>query len=113
MTARAAAEKLVVGYTNLRSAKMPVPLAKEAGLFAKQGLDVTLVLEPGRVLVGNAGALLMKVVYTKDIPSPAGKGKKRFFIVDAAMNDLARPALYGSYHAILPVRKAPAGKVTA
>jgi diaminopimelate decarboxylase len=92
----------------------PDPKAySEAVTAAFRGLDVTLVLEPGRVLVGNAGALLMKVVYTKDIPSPAGKGKKRFFIVDAAMNDLARPALYGSYHAILPVGKAPAGKVTA
>jgi diaminopimelate decarboxylase len=92
----------------------PDPKAySEAVTAAFRGLDATLVLEPGRVLVGNAGALLMKVVYTKDIPSPAGKGKKRFFIVDAAMNDLARPALYGSYHAILPVGKAPAGKVTA
>jgi diaminopimelate decarboxylase len=85
----------------------------DAVTAAFRGLDVTFVLEPGRVLVGNAGALLMKVVYTKDIPSPAGKGKKRFFIVDAAMNDLARPALYGSYHAILPVGKTPSGKVTA
>jgi len=59
------------------------------------------------------GVLLTEVLYTKPIPSPAGKGKKHFFIVDAAMNDLARPSLYGSYHAILPVGKARRGKVTA
>ncbi len=80
---------------------------------AFRGLPVTLVLEPGRVLVGNAGVLLTEVLYTKQIPSPAGRGKKHFFIVDAAMNDLARPSLYGSYHAILPVGKARRGKVTA
>ncbi|MBI5905239.1 MAG: diaminopimelate decarboxylase [Deltaproteobacteria bacterium] len=82
-----------------------------AGAF--RGIDVTLVLEPGRVLVGNAGVLVTEVLYTKPIPSPAGKGKKYFFIVDAAMNDLARPSLYGSYHAILPVGRAPRGRVTA
>jgi len=85
----------------------------EAIVKAFRGLDVTLILEPGRVLVGNAGVLVTQVLYTKPIPSPAGKGKKHFFIVDAAMNDLARPSLYGSYHAILPVGKAPRGKVTA
>jgi diaminopimelate decarboxylase len=80
---------------------------------AFRGLDVTLILEPGRVLVGNAGVLVTEVLYTKPVPSPSGKGKKVFFIVDAAMNDLARPSLYGSYHAILPVGRAPRGKVTA
>jgi len=80
---------------------------------AFRGLDVTLVLEPGRVLVGNAGVLVTEVLYTKKIQSPSGKGKHHFFIVDAAMNDLARPSLYGSWHAILPVGKAPAGRVTA
>jgi diaminopimelate decarboxylase len=77
------------------------------------GLDVTLVLEPGRVLVGNAGVLLTRVLYTKEAPSLKGKGKKRFFIVDAAMNDLARPSLYGSYHAIVPVKGSARKKVTA
>ncbi len=80
---------------------------------AFRGLPVTLVLEPGRALVGNAGILLTEVLYTKRIPSPGGRGKKCFFIVDAAMNDLARPSLYGSYHAILPVGKTPRGRVTA
>lgn len=56
----------------------------------------TLILEPGRVLVGNAGVLVTKVLYTK-------QGGKKFTIVDAGMNDLARPSLYGAYHNILPV----------
>ncbi|OGP80664.1 MAG: diaminopimelate decarboxylase [Deltaproteobacteria bacterium RBG_16_64_85] len=85
----------------------------DAILSAFAGLDVTLVLEPGRVLVGNAGILLTRVLYTKEATSLKGKGKKRFFIVDAAMNDLARPSLYGSYHAIVPVGPAARKKVTA
>lgn len=85
----------------------------DAVVSAFRDLPVTLVLEPGRVLVGNAGVLLTEVLYTKPIPSPSGKGRKHFFIVDAAMNDLARPALYGSYHAILPVGKARRGAVIA
>ncbi|MGE5699898.1 MAG: diaminopimelate decarboxylase [Deltaproteobacteria bacterium] len=85
----------------------------EAVLKSFAGLDVTLVLEPGRVLVGNAGVLLTGVLFTKEAPTLKGKGKKRFFIVDAAMNDLARPSLYGSYHAIVPVRGSARTKVTA
>ena len=57
----------------------------------------TLVLEPGRVIVGNAGILVTRVLYTKK-----GEGKD-FIIVDAAMNDLVRPSLYEAYHAIEPV----------
>jgi diaminopimelate decarboxylase len=57
-----------------------------------------IIIEPGRALVGNAGALLTRVEYLKH-------GETRnFAIVDVAMNDLARPALYDAYHAILPVR---------
>ncbi len=59
--------------------------------------DVTLILEPGRNLVGNAGALLSTVLYTKRNDS------KRFVVVDAAMNDLLRPSHYEAYHKILPV----------
>ncbi len=58
-----------------------------------------LILEPGRSLVGNAGALLTKVLYLK------GGTSKNFVIVDAAMNDLIRPAFYDSYHEILTVDK--------
>ncbi len=60
-------------------------------------MDVTLILEPGRVIVGNAGILVTKVLYTK------ATREKVFFVVDAAMNDLMRPSLYHSYHAIRPV----------
>ena len=64
---------------------------------ALNGSPLTLILEPGRVIVGNAGVLLTRVLYTKP-----GHDKK-FVIVDAAMNDLIRPSLYDSYHAIEPV----------
>ena len=66
-------------------------------LFALKGRTQKLILEPGRVLVGNAGLLLATVEYTKP-----GE-EKNFAIVDAAMNDLMRPALYDAYHEILPV----------
>jgi len=62
-----------------------------------RGLDVTLILEPGRVVVGNAGILVTEVLYLKE-----GE-EKTFVIVDGGMNDLIRPALYGSYQAIRPV----------
>ncbi len=61
------------------------------------GLDLTLVMEPGRVIVGNAGILVTKAIYEK-----VGEAK-RFIIVDAAMNDLIRPSLYSAYHEIRPV----------
>ena len=61
------------------------------------GHDLTLVFEPGRVIVGNAGALLTRVLFTKSNEA------KDFVIVDAGMNDALRPALYGAWHAILPV----------
>lgn len=60
-------------------------------------VDGTLLLEPGRVLVGNAGVLLTRVLYRKASPA------KRFVVVDAGMNDLLRPALYEAHHAIEPV----------
>jgi diaminopimelate decarboxylase len=64
-----------------------------------EGIDCTLIFEPGRVIVGNAGVLVTKVLYTKRTPA------KSFVIVDGAMNDLVRPSLYGSYHYIQPVLK--------
>lgn len=61
-------------------------------------LDVDLVFEPGRMIVANAGALIARTIYVK-------RGAERsFLIIDAAMNDLIRPALYDAYHAIEPVR---------
>ena len=63
------------------------------------GLNVRLLLEPGRSIIGPAGILLTSVVYRKK------NDGKRFLIVDAAMNDLVRPALYGAYHEIVPVTR--------
>lgn len=64
-----------------------------------RGLDITLMLEPGRSVIAEAGILLTRVLLTKQ------NGEKTFVIVDAAMNDLIRPALYDAYHEILPVRE--------
>jgi diaminopimelate decarboxylase len=72
-----------------------------------EGLDITLILEPGRVIVGNAGILVTEVQYVKENDS------KRFVIVDGGMNDLIRPALYGSYQAIQPVLKTEAETIIA
>ena len=71
----------------------------KALLAALQGRSEKLIVEPGRVLVGNAGVLLTRIEYLKH-----GE-EKNFAIVDAAMNDLMRPALYDAYHAILPLQK--------
>lgn len=65
-----------------------------------RGRDLALILEPGRVLVGNAGILVTKVLYTKE------GAEKSFVVVDAGMNDLLRPSLYDAYHEIRPVRRA-------
>ena len=68
---------------------------------AARGLH--LILEPGRSIVGNAGVLLTRVLYRKK------SGDKEFVVVDAAMNDLIRPALYDAHHEILPLRAGSAG----
>ena len=65
-------------------------------------LGLHIICEPGRVIVGNAGVLLTRVLYLKQ-----GE-EKNFIIVDAAMNDLIRPSYYDSFHAIEPVRRGPA-----
>ncbi|OLC17415.1 MAG: diaminopimelate decarboxylase [Candidatus Rokubacteria bacterium 13_1_40CM_69_27] len=70
-------------------ARAVIPLIKELG--------VTILIEPGRSIVGNAGVLLTRVLYRKETPD------KRFVVVDAAMNDLIRPALYNAYHEIRPI----------
>jgi diaminopimelate decarboxylase len=70
------------------------------------GLDVALAFEPGRYLVGGGGVLAASVVYVKE-------GDPRIVVVDAAMNDLVRPAMYDIEHAILPVRKPAAGAAHA
>lgn len=68
-----------------------LPILKKSGL--------KIIMEPGRFIVGNAGILLVRVLYVKKTQ------KKKFIIVDGGMNDLIRPALYGAYHKILPLQK--------
>ena len=80
---------------------LPQDLAHAISPLVK-GLGLTLVMEPGRVIVGNAGILVTKALYEK-----VGE-TKHFVIVDAAMNDLIRPSLYGAYHEIRPVNEAAA-----
>jgi len=70
-----------------------------AVLDAVGPLGLKLIFEPGRVIVGNAGVLVARVLYRKQTRS------KTFIVVDAGMNDLIRPALYGAYHDIRPVRE--------
>lgn len=84
----------------------PTPEAYGAALrplLAPLGLKI--LLEPGRVLVGNAGVLLARVEYVK-----RGQGKT-FVVLDAAMNDLVRPAMYDAYHELVPVERDPARPV--
>jgi diaminopimelate decarboxylase len=70
-----------------------------------EGSGLTLVLEPGRVIVGNSGIFVTKLLYVKNTP------QKSFYVVDGAMNDLVRPAFYGAYHEILPVNQEKTRKV--
>jgi diaminopimelate decarboxylase len=70
-----------------------------------RALNLKLIAEPGRVLVGNAGVLVTRVLYVKETDV------KRFIIVDAAMNDLIRPVLYEAYHDIRPVERREDGRI--
>jgi diaminopimelate decarboxylase len=70
------------------------------------GLDVELGFEPGRVIAGNAGLLLTKVLYLNE------RADRSFLVVDAAMNDLVRPAMYEAHHEIWPVREPAVGART-
>jgi diaminopimelate decarboxylase len=87
---------LGIPYGN--KAAPPLPIAY-AAIVAKAtaGLDCRLVFEPGRLLVGNAGIMVARVIYVKK------SGDRNFIVVDAGMNDLIRPALYDAYHDIVPV----------
>lgn len=76
-----------------------VPILKTTGL--------KILVEPGRFIVGNAGVLITRVEYIKTT------GKKNFIIVDAAMNDLIRPAFYDAYHEIVPLVKTSKARITA
>lgn len=77
-------------------AKAVLPILKKTKL--------KIILEPGRFIVGNAGILVTKVLYLKKAPL------KNFMIVDAGMNDLIRPSLYGAYHEILPLQGSPSAQ---
>ncbi|MGH8011111.1 MAG: diaminopimelate decarboxylase, partial [Candidatus Binataceae bacterium] len=82
----------------------PPPSAYAAALLGPLGtLGLRIIIEPGRVLVGNAGILVTKVLYVKETDV------KRFIVVDGAMNDLIRPVLYEAYHEIQPVERRPGG----
>lgn len=99
-------EGMVISYLNVggglgitydqEDAPHPLDYARAILDIAKE-LKCILILEPGRVIVGNAGVLITEVLYTKS------NNEKNFVIVDAAMNDLLRPSLYNSYHKIQPV----------
>jgi diaminopimelate decarboxylase len=88
---------LGIDYEN-RAADFPQQAASYAKALLKplRGLKLHLLVEPGRCIVGPAGTLLTRVLYRKT------NGKKKFVVVDAAMNDLIRPSLYRAYHEIVP-----------
>lgn len=71
------------------------------------GLDVRLIFEPGRMIAGNAGVLVAKVLYVKE------SGGRRFLILDAGMNDLIRPAFYGAFHDLQPLKEPKGGGTIA
>jgi diaminopimelate decarboxylase len=99
---------LGIPYTR---SNVPPPLPSDYGAMVKRvlgDLDCEIEIEPGRLIVGNAGILVSKVIYVK-----AGEDRA-FLIVDAAMNDLIRPAMYEAHHDIVPlVEAAPGGQTTA
>lgn len=96
-----------LGITYHQETPPPPAEYARAVIEAAQELDCTFIFEPGRVIVGNAGILVCRVLYTKQ------NDQKRFVIVDAGMNDLIRPSLYGSYHQIQSVRRGSGTEITA
>ncbi len=113
---RLAAEGISLRYLDLGGGlgivygqESPPPPEEYALALQKElkDLDITLILEPGRVIVGNAGILVTQVLYFKETPA------KKFIIVDAGMNDLLRPAFYQAYHEIKPVVERPRETIIA
>ena len=94
---------LGISYDKSQSPEFADQVAAYARALASplRSVNIHLLLEPGRSIIGPAGVLLTKVIYRK-----ANNGK-RFLIVDAAMNDLIRPALYHAYHQIIPITRHP------
>jgi diaminopimelate decarboxylase len=131
---RAAFERVAALYRELRAAGLPLKRLDLGGGLgiaygdetpppdvaayaavareATAGLGAELVFEPGRHLVGNAGVLVTRVIYVKDAPETTEGPGRRFVIVDAAMNDLIRPPLYGAWHDIVPVAAPAPGAET-
>ena len=98
---------LGVPYDHASNTSPPSP--NEYGQIVRRtvgDIGCKLAFEPGRVIVGNAGIMVSRVIALKETPS------RRFVILDAAMNDLVRPAMYGARHDIIPVREAGAGAAT-
>ena len=93
------------GINYRKQEALPAAAFAEVIVPGVQKADCKLILEPGRFIVGNAGVLVSRVIYTKE------SGGKHFVIQDAAMNDLIRPTLYDSFHRIWPVQ--PAGAFPA
>ncbi|MEH6809031.1 MAG: diaminopimelate decarboxylase [Hyphomonas oceanitis] len=87
----------------------PAPPSAYASMIAEvmQGMDVQVILEPGRVIAGNSGVLLTTALYEKPAPD------RTFLILDAGMNDLMRPALYDAHHDIVPLKEPAADGPTA
>ncbi len=93
--------------------KPPTPRELAKGYFSLlKGEKYTLILEPGRYIVGNAGILVTKVLYLK-IPGRGNHLKKKFVIVDAGMSELIRPLLYDANHQIIPIRQEKRKKIIA
>jgi len=91
-----------------RTSEETPPLPSAYGAMIEKliaGLEVQLIFEPGRLIVGNAGILVSRVLYVKEGVN------RRFLILDAAMNDLIRPALYDAHHDIVPVQEPLAGAI--
>lgn len=98
-----------LGIPYERSNQAP-PLPTDYGAMVKRvlgDLDVEIEIEPGRLISGNAGIMVSKVIYLKE------GADRQFLIIDGAMNDLVRPAMYGAYHDIIPVNERPAGAQSA
>jgi len=89
---------LGVPYFNQPEPPSPGAYAAVIGRVVR-GLDVQFAFEPGRVIAANAGVLVAKVLHVNDRPDG-----RRFLVLDAAMNDLLRPAMYDAYHDIRPVK---------
>ena len=89
---------LGVPYFNQPTPPAPSDYAAMIGRVTK-GLDVQFAFEPGRMIAANAGILLSRVIHVHERPEG-----RRFLVIDAAMNDLLRPAMYDAYHDIRPVR---------